>query len=255
MKLFGLIFCLTICLTFFQCKNSTEPNEDKKDPGLYITVKGTNGQPLENIGVHIFDDSYLDQGGTLANKMLGNNKISSNDLAQNYPNPFSISTTIRYHIQSLGNLLIQVKNYKNDEVVRTLINSQSEIGDWIVVWDGKNNDGQLVANDVYKYDMIIDDFVDSNYCFKNEMNLEKLNETIPLFKTNKDGLIIINFDDLPIDKIIKVTSEDNPAQLYLLDISDTLNFVFTGNGFQSITKKIYIEKQGSQEMEVVLDSK
>jgi len=67
----------------------------------------------------------------------------------NYPNPFNPSTTISYQLSSndLGNASISIYNSKG-QLVKTF-NELNESGS--VVWDGKDNNGNIVNSGVYLY--------------------------------------------------------------------------------------------------------
>ncbi len=73
-------------------------------------------------------------------------------LAQNFPNPFNPSTTIRYDMKAKG--LVTVKIYDvAGRLVRTLVNEAKDAGAYAAVWDGRNNGGVGVASGIYFYKM------------------------------------------------------------------------------------------------------
>jgi hypothetical protein len=76
-------------------------------------------------------------------------------LEQNYPNPFNPSTTIRYMLPSQpGRSRATLTIYNQlGEVVRTLVNQQQGPGVHQVVWDGRNDSGELVSSGVYFYQL------------------------------------------------------------------------------------------------------
>lgn len=71
-------------------------------------------------------------------------------LAQNVPNPFNPSTTIRYTLPTSGEVSLIV--YSQDgRLVRTLENGHRSAGDHRLVWDGRDQKGRSVASGVYIY--------------------------------------------------------------------------------------------------------
>lgn len=71
----------------------------------------------------------------------------------NFPNPFKVgseNTTIRYELNSSGDVTIDILDMDN-RLVRTLVRNAfrrtgENLGD---TWDGRNSEGNLVANGVY----------------------------------------------------------------------------------------------------------
>ncbi len=71
-------------------------------------------------------------------------------LAQNSPNPFNPSTTIKFSLSSTAQTKLVVYSLTG-QVVRTLVNGQTAAGVHSVVWDGNDNMGRPVASGVYLY--------------------------------------------------------------------------------------------------------
>ena len=79
-------------------------------------------------------------------------------LLQNYPNPFNPTTTIEYEIQQTG--IVEIKIYNElGEIIRTMVNEEKGVGEYAVIWDGKNESGSQVATGPYFYQLRINDFV------------------------------------------------------------------------------------------------
>ncbi|NIR51893.1 T9SS type A sorting domain-containing protein [candidate division KSB1 bacterium] len=85
-------------------------------------------------------------------------------LKQNYPNPFNPTTTIRYTIprveESAPRVLIEIFNLGGQKI-RALVNREMPPGEYSVVWDAKDDFGNLVGSGVYVYRMRVQDFVSS----------------------------------------------------------------------------------------------
>lgn len=71
-------------------------------------------------------------------------------LTQNYPNPFNPSTTIMFDVPEDTHVSIRVYNV-NGQLVRTLYEQDTSVGQHRVVWDAKDNNGRDVTSGVYFY--------------------------------------------------------------------------------------------------------
>lgn len=71
-------------------------------------------------------------------------------LHQNYPNPFNPTTSIHYDLEQSGSVSLKIFNILGQEV-RTLVNGRQTTGFKKVVWDGRNNLGELLGSGVYIY--------------------------------------------------------------------------------------------------------
>ncbi|UCF69793.1 MAG: T9SS type A sorting domain-containing protein, partial [candidate division WOR-3 bacterium] len=78
--------------------------------------------------------------------------ISGYELRQNHPNPFIRQTTISYAIPDPGFVRIVIYNSAG-QVVRAFSKKTAHIGEFSVVWDGRDNAGKAVASGVYFYSL------------------------------------------------------------------------------------------------------
>ncbi len=67
---------------------------------------------------------------------------------QNYPNPFSNSTSISYSLPADSFVSAKVFNLRGHEI-KTVINANQAAGTNFVSWDGRNNSGHKVSQGVY----------------------------------------------------------------------------------------------------------
>ena len=79
-----------------------------------------------------------------------NNLPSKFELAQNYPNPFSSSTSIPYDIHKQTDIQVIIYDILGREVRKFAVGFQTA-GSYNILWDGRNNFGQKVASGVYFY--------------------------------------------------------------------------------------------------------
>jgi enterochelin esterase-like enzyme len=72
------------------------------------------------------------------------------ELFQNYPNPFNPSTAIRFALPEASEVVVKIFTLTGSEV-RTFVSGQYQVGVHTVNWNGRDNNGQLVASGVYLY--------------------------------------------------------------------------------------------------------
>ncbi|HHM02780.1 MAG TPA: T9SS type A sorting domain-containing protein [Caldithrix abyssi] len=71
-------------------------------------------------------------------------------LAQNFPNPFNPTTTIRYEVPSASRVTLTVYNMLGRKIA-TLVSGDQEAGFYSVRWEGVNDRGVQVASGLYLY--------------------------------------------------------------------------------------------------------
>lgn len=77
------------------------------------------------------------------------------DLGQNYPNPFNPSTTFAYTLIQRSKVKVEVFN-ELGQLVTTLVDGISEVGNYQVSWNGKFSSGTIVSNGTYFYRLSTD---------------------------------------------------------------------------------------------------
>ena len=102
-----------------------------------------------------------------------NNLPTKFELAQNYPNPFSSSTSIPYQLEKESDVQVTIYDILG-RVVRKFNVGQQSVGLYNVLWDGRNNFGQSVASGVYFYRLNAD----------GESQVKKM-----IFNQNRSGYI------------------------------------------------------------------
>lgn len=82
-------------------------------------------------------------------------------LSQNEPNPFGNETTIRYQLPKSSHVNLKIIDNAG-RVVRRLVEEGKEAGFYAVKWDGKDDQGRIVANGTYHYRLVAEGFEESN---------------------------------------------------------------------------------------------
>lgn len=72
------------------------------------------------------------------------------EMGQNYPNPFNSETVIHYRVGEGEPANIELRIYNAlGELVRTLVNERQSAGNYSVVWDGRDNAGNMAGSGIY----------------------------------------------------------------------------------------------------------
>jgi hypothetical protein len=78
-------------------------------------------------------------------------------LAQNFPNPFNPSTTIRYALSKRSRVTLEIFNLLGEKV-RTLVNTEQPTGFYVATWDGTTDTGISAASGVFLYRLTAGEF-------------------------------------------------------------------------------------------------
>ena len=73
------------------------------------------------------------------------------ELFQNYPNPFNNKTVLNFYLhESYAKVTLNIFNIKG-QLVATLLNEQLAAGFHRVIWNGTDENGEIVSTGVYLY--------------------------------------------------------------------------------------------------------
>jgi hypothetical protein len=82
---------------------------------------------------------------------------TSNLLFQNAPNPVRHKTLIAYQLEKSAHVSLKIYNL-NGQLVRTLVDGDRKSGYFQAMWDARDNFGKAVAEGIYIYKLIADNF-------------------------------------------------------------------------------------------------
>jgi hypothetical protein len=102
-----------------------------------------------------FDDFAVVEGQVTRVKDGGSVPLAY-ALSQNYPNPFNPETRISYSLPKNAHVTIEIYNTLGQKV-RRLVDENKAAGNYDVLWDGRNDAGNVVATGVYFYQLRTDD--------------------------------------------------------------------------------------------------
>jgi hypothetical protein len=81
-------------------------------------------------------------------------------LSQNYPNPFNPETQINFTVPNFAPVKIEVFNVLGQKI-KTLVNGEYQAGQYRVVWDGTDQNGEKVSSGIYMYRLQVDSQTES----------------------------------------------------------------------------------------------
>lgn len=130
--------------------------------GDYINIAALNGKiyPIWtrldlmtlSVWIAIIEDSTV-------TKIEASNEIANDFmLMQNYPNPFNPSTTIKYFVPKSSRVELKIYNTLG-QLVRTFVKDYQTTGEYAVVWDGKDDDGNALSSGNYFYRVKVGEFI------------------------------------------------------------------------------------------------
>ena len=80
------------------------------------------------------------------------------NLSANHPNPFNPSTTITYALPQAAEVELMIFDVMGRRV-RTLVRQHQQAGRYAITWDGRNEQGEVIASGVYLYQLRAGSFV------------------------------------------------------------------------------------------------
>lgn len=78
-------------------------------------------------------------------------------LFQNYPNPFNPATQIQYELSKRSNVELIIYNQLGQEIKR-LVDQSQPIGNYLIQWDGTDNNRKPVSSGIYFYQLKADGY-------------------------------------------------------------------------------------------------
>jgi len=126
-----------------------------------ITMSGITGQiaiekiagtePVyNNMTVDIYQGFWVPLGDFFSG--VDDNTISKFGKIENYPNPFSSSTVVKYNLKGSGFVTVKVYDLVGN-VVKTLYNGHQNTGDQELSWNGKDELGGNLSSGSYIYEL------------------------------------------------------------------------------------------------------
>lgn len=248
-----LLFFVIFYYFLLSCSSNTE--SEKLENKLYISITDSNDVKLEGVGLHFFYD--LGWGNKIIKHVENNHtlsKITEFELYQNFPNPFNPMTSIQFSLSTSNFVTLEIVNRIDSTVISTLINSELAPGMYQVNWDGTNNYGEYVTNNIYNYILSTHDSSASKNLFINMADPEHIKSLncIPLAVSNNEGEMQISYDIFPINIDTKQTDEVG-NELGILTINNTITLIFIKDGFKPLKSEVTIINNQPIDIKITLE--
>ena len=247
-----------ICLSWLiSCSTSTEGG-GANEQGIRFKVVDEQSKPLEDVGVHFYIDfGFWDVPYPLRaeSKCIKTSSTPPTDifLRQNYPNPFNPTTSVYFGlpVDTWTELTIYYKN--EQEPLRVLVNDSLQAGYYVVLWDGKTDEGRYLTNNIYQYQLKTGGVILQKELCLNMADPEHIRELrcIPLTKTNSKGLAFVDTSFLPLGKEVPWIDEQG-NELAILQVPDKLTFMFIKNGYTAGLLEVELNPVPVDEKTIVL---
>jgi len=75
---------------------------------------------------------------------------SKSELFGNYPNPFNLTTVIKYSLEENTKVSLKIFNILGQQI-KTLVNDYREAGTYSVIWNGRDSQGIEMPSGIYLY--------------------------------------------------------------------------------------------------------
>jgi hypothetical protein len=102
----------------------------------------------------VTDMFYIKIDNVHFNEPMSNSEITikptTTVLKGNYPNPFNPETTISYSLENDDYVNLDIYNIKGQKV-KSVVNEKQKAGNYNIIWNGKDENNQLVGNGIYFY--------------------------------------------------------------------------------------------------------
>jgi len=118
-----------------------------ESPYTYTDNGLVNGMEYEYLLKAVVVDEEIDLAGT-SGVPGGGTVPGAFSLAQNYPNPFSLSTTISFALPDTCDVELSVYDISGRKVA-TLLSEAMDAGNHSLVWEGAGGDGQKLSSGLY----------------------------------------------------------------------------------------------------------
>lgn len=173
-------------------------------------------------------------------------------LAQNYPNPFDLSTTIRFQLRKQANVKMDVCSFYDNSTLNNLIDQQLNAGSYSLIFQPDS-----LPNNAYKILLGIQE-PDSTYTiekniFKTYLFYDQAILNSCLNSITNSGSFEIKYDDIPFGQKFYRTGEADPSPLGELTLKNNLKLVIYKPGYKVVQKDVTLDLNEGQEINITLE--
>lgn len=173
-------------------------------------------------------------------------------LAQNYPNPFDISTTIQFQLRKQANVKMDVCRFKDKSIYFNLLDRSLYPGNYNVQYmpDSLPSNGYKLLLNIQE--------PDSTYTLEKNIlkTFRSYDQSMLTGAPNtitKSGAFEIKYDDIPFGQNFYLTGEADPTPLGEFRLRNNLKIVIYKLGYKVVQKVVSIILDEGQEIEIQLE--
>lgn len=237
-----MIIIISTSFIFTFCDDGIT-NVEIIDSGLKGHVFDTKGNPIRDVEIFcLYNNRYFPQPAQtlLKNTLLNNKKDFNFELFQNYPNPFSSSTYIRYSLPQKCKVEIKITRKNN---IKPIYSYSSDLPyGYYQHYLNSIVDSLKLENGLYVYNIkaIGEDNTEYN-ATKEMMVIASEGKGNASAKTTGDGEFNFDFEDAFIGDSVIVNIYDDYYSANVQYLTNTVNFVFVkpGYGNKYLTIELY----------------
>ena len=117
-------------------------------------------ETVGNVENYKIEESSGEMGSSKDDGTNVEEKINKFYVSNAYPNPFNLTTRINYNIEENCDVNIGIYDILGRKI-KTLENSEKNTGNYSIMWDGKNENGNNVGKGIYLYQINAGEYVRS----------------------------------------------------------------------------------------------
>jgi hypothetical protein len=114
-------------------------------------------------------------------------------------------------------------------------------GVYMYNWDVKNKNDELVTDGLYLCKFKANDYAEEKMMCVSLLETSVLEQSKAKYYTNENGIFEIDYKKIPTGYKLNYTEETGPEIIDQWIVPDSLTFILTKNGYESIRKKILID--------------
>lgn len=240
-----IIFFMTVSILLLSCNDSTT-EVTLTTYSITGSVTDSDGNPLDDVNVY-FVYHFNEVPAIKVSKIL-----SQDTVYQNYPNPFSDSTNIRFETYRGSHYEIKLSDYYYS-FSSILLQGSSNAG----VVDTSLTNFDEYPNGIYR---IIIRYIRNSttrfnseiYAFINRTQFDQLLHSTPNIKA-VNGKFEVNIPELQLEKIINCTNETDSTHAVPKQISNVITFVLMKEGYKSLEVNNSIDRYNRNEFSFVME--
>ena len=217
----------------YSCEYNTSYEEDKKNYGLTGVIKDISGKKLDSVEVYYLFNFYFSSREKISEEDLTLLKSSSFifKLYQNYPNPFSEESFIKFSLRSECSVRFTISDNRNSrEIYQYKKKLQYGLYQMAI---GKIIDSLKLVNGMYRYTLHAKDQQGTEF-EESKVFLLLQRNTNPNSVTDTSGVFTFNYEKAPIGQVVTVNHYDNEENLYPQLITNNVGILFKRKGYREI---------------------